>query len=177
MATHGVPVPADGEREPDRPEPLLYAEEGWSWWWVLATPAFCLSAGLVEYATGAPVHTLMLLVCALGSAGSHAVMILSTRVHGRLRLTTSTLTQGTESLPVSRIVEVYPPAVEPEGRFGGPEPPVQPWQEARTLGELREVPRNRTAVGLRLDTGSQVRAWARDDTALRAALQRAVGAA
>ena len=165
-------MPTDGDGQ----APLLYAENGWSWWWVLATPVFCLAAGLFEYATGAPVHTLMLLVCALGSAASHSVMILSTRVHGRLRLTSTTLTQGTEALPVSRIVEVYPPAAGPEGRFGGPEPPIQPWQEARTLGELRELPKHRTAVGLRLDTGAQVRAWARDADALRAALQRAVDA-
>ena len=46
---------------------------------------------------------------------------------------------------------------------------------SRTLGELRDVPRRRGSVGLRLDTGAEVRAWTRDPAALHAALEAAVG--
>ena len=154
---------------------VLFAEDGWSWWWLLAIPLFCLGAGLFEWATGAPVHVLMLLVCAVASTACHAVMIVSTRVHGRVRLTRESLTQGTEELPVHRIAEVLPAPAEPTGRFGGPTSEPCSWETARTLGELRELPRRRTAVGLRLASGAEVRAWARDADALRAGLVEVVG--
>ncbi|MBB1019659.1 hypothetical protein G6023_15470, partial [Dietzia sp. DQ11-71] len=51
---------------------------------------------------------------------------------------------------------------------------VASWETARLLGELREMPRRRAAVGLRLDTGGEVRAWSRDPAALHAALAGAV---
>ena len=152
--------------EPDGP--ILFAEDGWSWAWILAAPLFCAGAAVFELATGAPVHWLMLTVCAIASALCHGVMIAATRVHGRVRLTPTTYTQGTEELELSRVEEVLPlPGDEPEAS----------WQTARTLGELRDVPRRRGSVGLRLDTGAEVRAWTRDPVALHAALEEAVGAA
>ena len=155
--------------------PVLFAEDGWSWAWILCIPVFCLGAAVFEMVTGAPVHWLMLLVCGLASTVCHGIMIAATRVHGRIRLTGSTLTEGTEDLPVDRIAAVLPAAPEPTGRFGGPAPEEQSWETARTLGELRQLPRRRTAIGLRLDSGAEVRAWARDHAALRAALTSVVG--
>lgn len=150
--------------EPDGP--ILYAEDGWSWAWILAAPLFCGAAALFEVLTGAPVHWLMLTVCAIASALCHGVMIAATRVHGRVRLTPRVYIQGTEELELDRIQQVLPlPAA------GDPE---QSWQTARTLGELRDVPRRRGSVGLLLDGGAEVRAWARDRAALHAALSRAV---
>ena len=67
--------------------PILYAEDGWSWAWILAAPAFCAAAAGFELATGAPVHWLMLTVCAIATALCHGVMIAATRVHGRVRVT------------------------------------------------------------------------------------------
>ena len=139
-----VPVPAD---EDDAQ--VLYAEDGWSWAWIFATPLFCLAAGLFEFVTGAPVHWLMLTVCAVASALCHGVMIAATRVHGRVRVA----------------------AVLPLPAEDGTE---ASWETARTLGELRDVPRRRRSVGLLLDNGGEVRAWARDPAALHAALVTAV---
>ena len=149
--------------------PILYAEDGWSWAWILAAPVFCAAAALFELVTGAPVHWLMLTVCAIASALCHGVMIAATRVHGRVRLTPDVYIQGTEELELDRVEQVLPlPAAgEPEAS----------WEAARTLGELRDIPRRRAAVGMRLDNGGEVRAWARDRAALHAALAGAVGAA
>lgn len=148
--------------------PVLYAEDGWSWAWILAAPLFCAGAALFELITGAPVHWLMLTVCAIASALCHGVMIAATRVHGRVRLTPTAYYQGTEKLDLAQVETVLPAA------DGDDE---ESWQAARTLGELREVPRRRGSVGLRLDTGAEVRAWARRPAALRAALTGAVAAA
>ena len=161
--------PADPTRnrpgvEPEGP--ILYAEDGWSWAWILAAPLFCLAAGLFEVVTGAPVHWLMLTVCAVASAACHAVMIAATRVHGRIRLTPTAYYQGTEELELARVATVLPPAAGE----------AESWQSARTLGELREVPRRRGAVGLRLDSGAEVRAWGRRPERLREALAGAVAA-
>ncbi|HJC28981.1 MAG TPA: hypothetical protein H9759_06260 [Candidatus Dietzia intestinipullorum] len=149
------------------PERVLYAEDGWSWAWIFAAPLFCLAAALFEVVTGAPVHWLMLTVCAIASALCHGVMIAATRVHGHVRLTETTYTQGTEDVELDRVAEVLPLPAD-----GDPE---ASWETARTLGELRQVPRRRRSVGLRLDTGGEVRAWARDAPALHAALESAVG--
>lgn len=170
MTRPAVPASEPARIRPgSEPEgPVLYAEDGWSWAWILAAPLFCAGAALVELATGAPVHWLMLTVCAIASALCHGVMIAATRVHGRVRLTPTAYYQGTEELDLAR-VEAVLPATDGDDD--------ESWQTARTLGELREVPRRRGAVGLRLDSGAEVRAWARRPAALRAALAGAVAAA
>lgn len=170
MTRPAVPASEPARIRPgSEPEgPVLYAEDGWSWAWILAAPLFCAGAALVELATGAPVHWLMLTVCAIASALCHGVMIAATRVHGRVRLTPTAYYQGTEELDLARVETVLPAA------DGDDE---ESWQAARTLGELREVPRRRGSVGLRLDTGAEVRAWARRPSALREALASAVAAA
>lgn len=156
-----------GPRPGVEPEgPILYAEDGWSWAWILAAPLFCLVAALFEVVTGAPVHWLMLTVCAVASALCHGVMIAATRVHGRVRLTPTVYVQGTEELELERVRRVLPLADDDSEAS---------WETARTLGELREVPRRRGAVGLRLDTGGEVRAWCRRPRELHAALVGVVG--
>lgn len=159
--------------EPKRPGsepagPVLFSEDGWSWAWIFAAPLFCAAAALFELVTGAPVHWLMLTVCAVASAMCHGVMIAATRVHGRIRLTPTTYIQGTEELELDRIEEVFP--------LAGDDHPEASWETARTLGELREIPRRRRSVGLRLDSGAEVRAWTRDPVALHTALEAAVSA-
>ena len=147
--------------------PILYSEDGWSWIWILAAPALCVAAAVFELATGAPVHWLMLLVCALATALCHGVMIAATRVHGRVRLTPSVYVQGTEELELEHIEQVLPLYTDDGSEAS--------WETARTLGELREVPRRRGSVGLRLDTGGEVRAWCRRPRVLHAALEDLVG--
>lgn len=149
--------------------PILYAEDGWSWAWILAGPVFCAAAAVFEVVTGAPVHWLMLTVCAIATALCHGVMIAATRVHGRVRVTPGMYIQGTEELELDRVEQVLPLPVAGE--------PEASWETARTLGELRDMPRRRAAVGLRLDNGGEVRAWARNRAALHAALVGAVSAA
>lgn len=151
-------------RDPDprlRDQTVLYAEDGWSWAWILAAPIFCAAAGLFEVATGAPVHWLMLTICALATMATHGIMIAATRVHGRLRVTDESLWQGTEELPYTEVDGVLP----------------EPLDGTRLLGELRTVPRKRGEVGLRLVDGSLVRAFARDPEALKGALIPQVGTA
>lgn len=151
-------------RDPDprlRDQTVVYAEDGWSWAWILAAPIFCAAAGLFEVATGAPVHWLMLLVCAVGTMFTHGIMIAATRVHGRLRVTDQSLWQGTEELGYEEVDGVLP----------------EPISGTRLLGELRSVPRKRGEVGLKLTDGSLVRAFARDPAALTDALVSQVGTA
>lgn len=138
-----------------------YAEDGWSWGWLAAAPAGCTAAGVFEWLTGAPVHWLMLTVCALATAACHAVIIAATRIHGRVRLTDTTFWQGTEELPLDLVAGVLD----------------TPDEGARLLGELREVPRRRGEVGLALHSQSTVRAYARHPQALAAALTERVGRA
>lgn len=160
--------PPQHPQPPHPPQPPLasdpavrYAEDGWSWAWVFAAPLACLGAAGFEWLTGAPIHWLMLTVCALASAACHAVMIAATRIHGRVRLTDSALWQGTEELPLSLVAGVLP----------------EPVEGSRLLGELREVPRRRGEVGLRLHSDAAVRAYARRPQQLRAALVALVGTA
>lgn len=164
-------MPASEPRHPAAKSdgPVLFSEDGWSWAWIFAAPLFCAGAALFEVATGAPVHWGMLTVCAIASALCHGVMIAATRVHGRVRLTPSTYTQGTEELGLDRIEEVLP--------LPDNEQPEASWETARTLGELHDAPRRRGSVGLRLDSGGEVRAWTRNPAGLHAALTAAVGAA
>lgn len=163
-------MPASEPRQPaTQPDgPVLFAEDGWSWVWIFAAPVFCAAAAVFEVVTGAPVHWLMLTACAIASAMCHGVMIAATRVHGRVRLTPGTYTQGTEDVGLDRIMEVLP--------LPDKDQPEASWESARTLGELRDAPRRRGSVGLRLDSGAEVRAWTRDPAALHAALTAAVSA-
>jgi hypothetical protein len=158
-----------GRPGPEPEGPVLFAEDGWSWAWIFAGPLFCAGAAVFELGMGAPVHWLMLTVCAIATAMCHGVMIAATRVHGRVRLTPTTYIQGTEELELDRVEQVLP--LPGEGR------PEASWETARTLGELHEIPRRRRSVGLRLDTGAEVRAWTRHPVALHAALETAVRSA
>ena len=83
-----------------------------------------------------------------------------------MELTADALRQGTEILPISEILEVYP---EAENTVKSGEP-LEKWQEARTLGEINGVPKGRTGIGLKLINDRTAQAWARDDEALRSAL-------
>lgn len=140
---------------------VVYTEDGWSWAWIFAAPLVCAAAGAFEWLTGAPIHWLMLSVCALATAACHAVMIAATRIHGRVRLTDSTYWQGTEELPLELVAGVLP----------------EPVEGSRLLGELREVPRRRGEVGLLLTSDTAVRAYARHPEALATAFAAHVGRA
>lgn len=164
------------------PEPPLISESGASWYWLLAGPAAALTMVFVQYRAGLGFRIMVPLMFLIVVSGFLGLQIKAARVHTSVELTPETLREGTETLPVSEIVAVYP---DPEntvkaagfmekwqGRTLGLRAtgPLEKWQTSRTLGEINGVPRGRTAVGLKLTGGRYVQAWARDHEALRAAL-------
>lgn len=144
------------------PAPLFH-EPGARWRTVAFGPLFCLTALLIEVATGPVVHWFALPVIGVVLAVFAYVMVVAGRRHVSVELTETVLRQGTEELPVADIEAVLAPA-DPEALD-----PAR-WENARTLGELAGVPRKRTAIGLRLRGGTFVRAWAKDDATLRRCL-------
>jgi hypothetical protein len=144
--------------QPESDEPVLFAEAGSSWWPVLWGPLFAVVGAGVEAMTG-PVHWLPWIVVAFGLGGGAVVWVSARRKVYLVRLTTGTLTQGRELLPVADIEKVTDVGV-PVG--------------AKVLGGGWTEPRRTTAVPLRLTSGSVVLAWARDDDGLRDALHRLV---
>ncbi|MCA1006025.1 hypothetical protein LCL87_09860 [Rhodococcus hoagii] len=145
----------------------LFLEEGARWRTVAYGPVFCVIALVIELVTGPVVHWFALTLFAAILAGIVSVQVAAARRHVSVLLTASLLRQGAEEVPLGEIDEVLPEA-DPYAD----EP--QPWESARTLGELSGVPRRRTGIGLRLRDGSLAQAWARDDEGLRDALTAAV---
>lgn len=144
----------------------LFHEPGASWYWVLAGP---LAAAVMLYIEvnagigpkpGPPICFLVLV------SGFLAVQVKAARIHTSVDLTSESLRQGTETISVDEIVRIFP---EPE-----PEEVPQKWQSARALGELAGVPKGRTGIGLKLDDGRLVQAWARRHRDLRGALTELV---
>ena len=141
---------------PDDSALVLYAEPGSSLWPVLWGPAFAVAGALVELASG-PVHVLAWFLVGFVLAGLAGIWVQARRRVCAVRLTTSALTQGRESLGVDKLAEV-----DDVGASAG----------ARVLGGGWSVPRKFTEVPIKLTDGSTVLAWARDGEALRAALSR-----
>lgn len=139
-------------------EPVLFAEDGSTWWPVLWGPLFAAVGAAVEALSG-PVHWLPWIVVAGVLGGGAVVWVSARRKVYLVRLTTGTLTQGRETLAVADIAKITDVGV-PTG--------------AKILGGGWTAPRKTTEVPLRLADGSVVLAWARDDDALRDALRRLV---
>jgi hypothetical protein len=135
-------------------DPVLFAEDGSTWWPVLWGPVFAAAGAGLE-AFGGRVHWVAWLVVGVGLAGAAAGWVRSRRRLLCVRLTGTELVQGTETLAVQRIAEV-PEDEAPAG--------------ARVLGGGWTVPRKFDAVPVRLSDGAVVLAWARDGDGLRAAL-------
>ncbi len=167
-------------------EPPVYAERGASWLWLLAGPAAGLVMVFVQYRAGVGLQVGVPLMFMVMVSGFLALQVKAARVHTSIELTDETLREGTETLPLSEIVSIYP---EPEntvkaaglmdkwqGRALGISAtgPLEKWQTARALGELSGVPKGRTPIGLRLTGDRYVQAWARNPDALRAELTRLV---
>ncbi|WP_107982657.1 hypothetical protein [Rhodococcus sp. OK519] len=141
----------------------LFHEEGARWRAVAYGPVFCVIALVIELVTGPVVHWFALTLFAAILAGIVSVQVAAARRHVSVLLTDSSLRQGAEEISLDEIDEVLPVS---DPYADDP----QPWESARTLGELSGVPRRRTAIGLSLWDGSLAQAWARDDEGLRAAL-------
>ncbi|MBB4911836.1 hypothetical protein [Actinophytocola algeriensis] len=139
--------------------PVLYAEPGSTRWPLLWGPAFAGIGAGVEALSG-PVHTVAWLIVGIGLFGIFALWTNVRRKVYRVELTPAELRQGRETLPVKDIQQVTDVGAAPG---------------AKILGGGWSVPRKTYEVPLRLDDGSTVLAWARDDDALKAALARLVG--
>lgn len=149
----------------DGAERLIH-EPGGRWRTVAYGPVFCVVALGIELATGPVVHWVALPILAVVLAAFAYVMVVAARRHVVVELTTTVLRQGTEDLPIDEIEKVLPPSADPWV--------PERWETARVLGELSDVPRGRTAVGLRIRGGAFVRAWAKDADRLRACLEELV---
>ncbi|WP_280299380.1 hypothetical protein [Nocardia abscessus] len=146
---------------------VLFTEPGARWRAVAYGPILCLAVLALELVTGGAMHWFALLFCAALIAGFVALQVVAGKRHVSVELTPETLRSGTESLPLSSIVDVLPERDEDSWDD-------EEWESARALGELTGVPRRRTGIGLRLADGSLVQAWAKDHRALRAALTEAL---
>jgi hypothetical protein len=152
---------ADQQPSEQPPEPLFY-ELGATWYWLLAGPLAAAAMLYIEVNAGIGAQWLPPAFFLVVVSGFLAIQVKAARIHTSVELTRETLRQGTETVDVDSILQIFPPA-EPGG-----EPPK--WQSGRALGELTGVPRGRKGIGLKLTGGRVVQAWARKDGELRAAL-------
>jgi hypothetical protein len=139
-------------------EPVLYAEPGSTWWPLLWGPLFASVGAGVEALSG-PVHATAWLLVGIALFGGATLWVNARRKVYRVELTPTALRQGRETLPTNEIS-----AVTDVGAPAG----------AKVLGGGWTAPRRTTEVPVRLDDGTVVLAWARDDEALAAALVRLV---
>ena len=148
----------------------LFFERGGSWLWLLAGPASALMMLYIQHRLGMGFSLAVPMFFLVVVTGVLALQIKAARVHTSVELTPEILREGTEVTRVGDILAVYPelPRSEKSGE------PLEPWQSARTLGELSGVPKGRTAIGLRLTDGRDAQAWARRHAELREVLTRLV---
>jgi hypothetical protein len=139
--------------------PVRYVEPGSTWWPLLWGPVFALVGAGVEALSG-PVHVLDWLIVALLLFGIAMLWVHARRTVCSVVLTTNTLHQGREPLPINQIAEV--------DDVGSP-------VGARVLGGGWTVPKKFAEVPLRLADDTVVLAWAKDPDALRAAIRPLLG--
>ncbi|WP_309249733.1 DUF3093 domain-containing protein [Gordonia mangrovi] len=143
---------------------LLFYEPGGSWWVVAIGPVLIGAVLAMEIAGPGQVHWLVLGIFAVILVGFSVVQVHAARTHVSVRLTETTLQQGTRTLPLTDIATIYPANNGAEH---------QPWESARALGELPAVPRRRKGVGVKLVDGGTAQAWARDVDRFRTELTEA----
>jgi hypothetical protein len=147
-------------------ERRLFYEPGASWWWVALGPVAAAAMILIEVWSGAPVSFVVPAIFLVLVSAFVALQVKAARIHVSVELTEDALRQGTETILVREIVNVYP---EPEHHeASGKE--LERWQSARALGELVGVPRRRVGIGLKLTGNRMAQAWARNHRHLRAVL-------
>lgn len=174
----GTPGP---ETPPDAAE-CLFFENGASWHWLWLGVVGGLVMTFVQSSAGLGFRPVVPLFFLVMMCGFLTVQVRAARIHTSVELTADTLRQGTETLPISEILEVYPEAEYTPRKplFQGIRAPVksdealEKWQESRSLGEVNGVPKGRTGIGLKLANDRTAQAWARNDEALRAVLTKLV---
>lgn len=153
---------------------LLFHEKGGSTLWLAVGPAMALGMLILQRTAGNGFQPMVPLVILVVVTGFLALQLKAARIHTSVELTRETLREGTEVTSVNQIVEVFDP---PEFSLRAdlktdlkPDRSQEQWQDARVLGELHNVPRGRTAIGIKLTGDRIAQAWARDDRRLRALL-------
>jgi hypothetical protein len=141
----------------------LFREVGATWYWVLAGPISAAIMLWIEKSNGngwqISVPALFLVVL----SSFIALQVKAARIHTSVVLTPQTLRQGTETIRVSEILQVYP---QPDHPLTSKKE-LERWESARALGELVGVPKGRIGIGLRLTGGRTAQAWARRHRHLR----------
>jgi len=150
----------------------LFFENGASWHWLWLGVVGALVMVFIQFSAGLGFQPTVPLFFLVMMCGFLTIQVRAARIHTSVELTADTLRQGTETLPISEIIAVYP---EAENTVKSGEP-LEKWQEARALGELNGVPKRRTGIGLKLINDRTAQAWARDHEALRSALTTLVDA-
>ena len=115
---------------------ILFHEPGSTWWWLLVGPASAATMIFIQMSSGLGFQPLVPAIFFVLVTGFLAIQVKAARIHTSVELTPTYLREGTETLLIHEILQVYPPA-------SGSEAPK--WQSARALGELTGVPRRRTA--------------------------------
>ena len=150
-------------------EPLFY-EQGASWYWLLAGPVSGIAMLLIQFKGGVGFQPWVPLIFLVLVTGFLWLQVHAARIHTSVVLTAESLRQGTEVIPVSTIVTVFP---EADRKVKSGEL-LEKWQTSRALGELSGVPRGRTGVGIKLAGNRTAQAWARKHRQLREALTHLV---
>lgn len=149
----------------------LYSERGLSRMWLLLVP-FATIAMIVTQVTlaGRGSDWWVWVILGLCCQGFVWLQVTAGRTHVSVVLTPEALRCGEETLPVSEIAQILPGKAPDHPRKAKPGD-FPAWSSARAMGRLPSIPRRRYGMGLRLADGSTVQAWARNDYALRAALE------
>jgi hypothetical protein len=176
----GTPAAADTAPEP------IFVEHGASWYWVVSGPVAALAMLLIQITSHSGVQPVVPLAFLLLVSGFVTLQVKAARIHTSVELTSDHLRQGTETISVDEIVTIYPAPQSSTGPGSYFErkylvsvnkeekKELEKWQSAHALGELNGVPRGRTGIGMKLNRGRTVQAWARNHQELRAALTRLV---
>jgi len=139
-------------------EELHYQEPGAGAGPLLWGPGFALVGYLVELWVTPQQHAMAWLVVGVVLLLCSAVWVGARRRFMSVRVSSSLLSQGSETLALERVVEIC----DEDAPLG-----------TRVLGGGFTAPRKYGEVALRLDDGSRVVAWARDPEQLRTALRQA----
>jgi hypothetical protein len=145
----------------EAPPTVLFQEPGASWWWLSLGVIAGGSMAFIQNTTGNGLDVTVPLIFFTLVSAFVAVQVKAARIHTSVELTAKYLRQGAETILISEIVKIFPPAEGAE---------LPKWQSARALGELTGVPRGRTGIGVKLTAGRTAQAWARKHRQLRATL-------
>lgn len=149
-----------------KPEERLFYEKGGSSLWLLVGPIAAVTMLILQYTGGQGIRPAVPLLLLVVVTGFLALQLKASRIHTSVELTPSMLREGTEVTSVNQILGLFP---EPEFTLKAGQS-LEKWQSARVLGELDNVPKGRTPIGIQLTGDRIAQAWARNDRGLRAAL-------